>query len=575
MINKLRSYLLPVLIAGVLIAGGTAEGADVLRLEQQQEAYIGCEVALSLAGEAAEAEGAAYEWSFEGNAKPIYLRRGGLECRFTPTDTEPISATVSAIGAGGNLLGSASVSLKAREFAVDIIMIDPDPFMLWDASKKQDVPANGLIAGEPMRFRTVLNPEFKNEFQSHWSTDASTAVRDGENQSEVTVVRNEIGDAVISVVISTSTGTVLGRGEKSVNVPIARSLVDDSIRRKRAWGEWTEALGMWEAKNYDNAIQRAREATESDPETLEITEGLRMMDANFARVERSRKFSSDAEALRDEQKLTDALRSYRRAYAAWSMDEIKGRIKELETEIDALRVRRQQAEWVKDTAAAYDQENLFEDALKYYRETMTLMPDDAVAQRADRIEKRLSSIAQANALASEAQTLETNGRFLEATEKYRDSLKLEADADLENHVRDLEDTIRERRTRAAALRREGSDFQKKSQNSEALVRYKESQALWPDNELAGLISSLEKTVTASSAQVRTPEDFGIGTRADAMRLLQEGHALYKQGKYRDALEAYRKSYAISRDQRLSDWIARVETSLREYESVLQANVLIK
>ncbi|MDR3265465.1 MAG: hypothetical protein LBT15_05575, partial [Synergistaceae bacterium] len=243
---------------------------------------------------------------------------------------------------------------------------------------------------------------------------------------------------------------------------------------------------------------------------------------------------------------------------------------------DALRVRRQQAEWLKDTAAAYDQENLFEDALKYYKETMALAPDEAVAQRADRIEKRLASIARANALAGEGHALESGGHFLEAVEKYRDSLKLEADADLENHARDLEDTIRERRTRAAALRREGSDLQKRNQNAEALVRYKESQALWAENDLAALIASLEKTVTASSGEVvRTPEDFGIGTRADATRLLQEGHALYKQGKYRDALETYRKSYAISRDQRLSDWIARVETSLREYESVLQANLLIK
>ncbi|MDR1731252.1 MAG: tetratricopeptide repeat protein [Synergistaceae bacterium] len=565
------------LAAALLIAAPVStEGAEALRIEQQEEAYIGCEVVLSLKGDALGQEGVVYDWSFEGNAKPISLRKGGLECRFTPVDTEPVIAAVSASGPDGDSLGTANISVKAKEFNVEVVMIKPDPFLLWDVNKKQDVPAEGLIAGEPIRFTVALTPTFKDGIQCRWNTDASTAIREGGEKNEVTVVRNEIGDAVLSVVVSTASGTVLGHGEKSVNVPIARSRVDDSIRRRKAWGQWTEALDMWDAKNFDNAIVRAREAAENDPETLEISDGLRSMTANFNRVERSRKLSADAASLQNEHKPVEALKVMRRAYAAWPLEDIESNIRALEVEIDEARIRRQKAEWLKDTAAAYDQENLFEDALKYYRETMALVPDDGVAQRADRIEKRLASIAQANSLASEGEKLEAEGRLTEALEKYRDSLKLEAVSSVESHAQDLEEAIKERRTRAAALRREAADLQKKNQNAQALVRFKESQALWPDDALAKQIAALEKTVKSSSTQVvRAPEDFGIGTQADAMRLLQEGHALYKQGKYREALDSYRKSYAISRDPRLSDWISRVETSLREYESVLKANVLIK
>ncbi|MDR1874127.1 MAG: hypothetical protein LBQ90_03810 [Synergistaceae bacterium] len=574
--NAIFSTVLLVLLSGLTTPPPEAEAAADLRIEQQQEAYVGCEVILSLAGSLVEASDVTYEWAFEGSAKPISLRRGGLECRFTPTNTEPIRAAVSVLGADGRLLGSTDVSLKPREFDVEIVMIRPDPFMLWDVNKKQDVAADGLIAGEPIRFRANLTPRFPDEMRCRWTTDASTAVRDGGDQNEVTIVRNEIGDAVISVVVSSAKGTILGYGEKSVNVPIARSRVEDSIRRRQAWGQWVEALALWEGRNFDSAIQLAREAAGNDPETSEIMDGLKTMSANFSRVERARRLSDDAAALRKEQKPVDALKLYRRSWAAWPMPEIEARIGELETEIDAIRIRRQRAEWLKDTGAAYDQENLFENALTYYKETMALIPDEAVAQRAERIEKRLASMAQANSLIVEGRRLEANGQLLEAVEKYRESLKLETSTDIEAHARDLEGTIRERRSRAAALRREGNDLQKKNQNAGALVRYKESQALWPDSALAQQIASLEKTVTASVGQVvRAPEDFGIGTQADAARLLQEGHALYKQGKYRDALDTYRKSYAISRNQSLSDWIGRVESSLREYEAVLQANVLIK
>jgi tetratricopeptide (TPR) repeat protein len=553
-----------------------AEGADEFRIESMEEPYIGVEVMLSLSGKEVDVPGATYEWSFDGNVKPILLRRGGLECRFTPFDTNPIFASVNALDAAGNFLASADFSLTAKEFTVNILMIEPEPFMLWDADAKQDAAADGLIAGEPVQFGLELIPAYTNEVKCQWNTDAATAIRSGESAPQVTIIRNDIGDAEISVVVANTNGVVLGRGKKNVNVPIPRTRVDESIRRKNAWNHWIEALSQWDAKNFDEAMENAVSAAELDPETMEIAEGLKTMSGNYIRVERARKLVADAGILQGEQKLVEALKVYRRAYAAWTLTETETVIKSLESEIDKIRLQRQQAEWLRDTAAAYDQEGLFEDALKYYKETLALQPDEAVTQRADRIEKRLASIAQANALADEGRKLETEGQLLAAVEKYKESLKFEADTTLEVHTGELEETIKERRSRAAVLRREAADLQKKNNDAEALLRYKESQALWAEPDLENRIAELEKIVTEVPPQaVRSPEDFGIGTQADAARLLQEGHALYKQGNYREALEVYRKSYAVSKDQRLADWISRVETSLKEYEAVLQANVLIK
>ena len=556
--------------------GAPAEGADDFRIQLMEEPYIGCEVVLSLGGKEADIPGTTYEWSFDGSVKPILLRKGGLECRFTPFNTNPVFASVNALDSEGNFLASADLSLTAKEFTINIVMVEPEPLMLWDADAKQDVVADGLIAGEPIQFGLELIPAYVNEVKCQWNTDAATAIRDGENAPQVTIARNDIGDAEISVVVTNTNGVVLGRGNKNVNVPIPRARVDESIRRKNAWNQWVEALTQWDAKNFDEAMENATSAAELDPETLEIADGLKTMSSNYMRVERARKLIADAGILQGEQKLVEALKVYRRAYAAWTLSETETVIKSLESEVDKIRLQRQQAEWLRDTAAAYDQEGLFEDALKYYKETLALQPDEGVMQRADRIEKRLASIAQANAFADEGRKLEADGQLLEAVEKYKESLKLEGDTTLEVHTGELEETIKERRARAAALRREAADLQKKNNDAEALLRYKESQALWPEADLERRIAELEKTVTEVPQQaVRSPEDFGIGTQADAARLLQEGHALYKQGKYREALDVYRKSYAVSKDQRLADWISRVESSLKEYEAVLQANVLIK
>ena len=54
-----------------------------------------------------------------------------------------------------------------------------------------------------------------------------------------------------------------------------------------------------------------------------------------------------------------------------------------------------------------------------------------------------------------------------------------------------------------------------------------------------------------------------------------GNKLYGEKRYREALVQYRKSYAISQDQILSELIRKLEASLNEYEAIQAANKLIK
>jgi len=571
-----KVFLLGMIISVTPMFVLCAEGSFTLSVEQEATAFIGTEVTLSLDGDATRVRNASFEWMFEGSANRILLRNGGLESRFVPIDTNPITARVSAFGPDGGLLASAYITLRASEFAVDIVMIEPEPFMLWDANAKRDVAAEELIAGEPVQFEVRLVPDYDRPIFSAWNTDASTAILRGGSEQRVTIVRNDIGDAELYIVVRDADGLVLGRGAKNVNVPISRMRIEESNRRRTAWHRWLEAQSQWDAKNFDEAVATAEDAHSIDTETREIEQGLEIMRANHVRVERSRSFIAEAVSMHGEQNLTEALRLYRRAYAAWALAETEASIRLLESEIDQIRVRTQQAEWLRDTAVAYDQENRFTEALRYYRETLALIYDEAISQRAERIEMRLASVAQADALVAEGRELEAAGQFLAAVEKFRESLEFEADPAIEFHVRELEEVITARRTMAASLRTEATGLQGEGNYAEALLRFSESHGLWPDPEVAVLIASLEQAVPEGPrGEPRDPGSLGIGTRADAERLLLQGHTLYRDGRYREALEVYRQSYAIYNDARLADWISRVETSLNELDAVMRANDLIK
>jgi tetratricopeptide (TPR) repeat protein len=576
-IRKYRQYMERWIKTAVLaVSFFAASECAAFSVAPLGEAYIGCEVTLAVSGAETRTSGVAFEWSFKGNAQSILLRRSGLECRFVPYDTNPVTASVFAVDSSGKVVSSSDVTLTAKEFSVDIAWVETAPFMLWDASAKQDVAADGLIAGRPAQFKMELSPPYEKPFRARWDTDASTAVLDGADRPLITILRNDVGSAELSVVVTDANGLVLGRGRASVGVTVSRSKVEESERRKKAWMLWLEALERWELKDFDEAAKNARSAAETDPENPELADGAKAMLANYARVERARGFASDADIMRKDKKIVESLKTYRRSYAAWPTDAALKTIGELEEEVDKMRIMEQKLQWLRDTASSYDQENLFGDALGFYREILSFISDDAVAQRVERIENRLLSMRNAKTLIEEGRGLEAGDRVQDALNKYRESLKLESSAEIERHVKELEGVIRARRERAAALRREGAELQRKNDSARALLRYMESHALWPDADTEKRIASLSLVAEApASRDVRSSEDFGIGTRADAERLLRSGHELYTEGKYREALDLYRKSYAIFEDGRLKNWIERVEAPLREYETVQKANSLIR
>ena len=127
--NRLWKGPLCLFCAAILpVLCGAAWAADPSIL-YEKEAHVGEEVVLSVASIPSDAS---LEWAVSGNVNPILLRDGGRECAFTPVDTSPITVTANLRGRNGASLGSATQTIKPREFNVAISVVVDEPVELWN-----------------------------------------------------------------------------------------------------------------------------------------------------------------------------------------------------------------------------------------------------------------------------------------------------------------------------------------------------------------------------------------------------------------------------------------------------------
>ncbi|MBQ9419371.1 MAG: tetratricopeptide repeat protein, partial [Synergistaceae bacterium] len=320
----------------------------------------------------------------------------------------------------------------------------------------------------------------------------------------------------------------------------------------------------------------ANRAITLSPRDSEIADGLRAMNTNYARFTKAQKFREDAAKLEAEKKFDEALRNLRAAQVVWPLDDAQDEIKATEMKVNEQRLLQQSANWLRDTASAYDNENMYEEALEYYAKSLAVWSSDAVADRVDKIQKRLELIADADRYAAEGIALEREGKLQDALNHYTASVMSNPDATLRQHIEELQSVISRRERQSNALFREGQDFQRKNRLQEALTRYHESVKVWDNEGAQQRIQQLSRNRGLNPDEVlRGPEDFGIGTRAEAQKFVKEADELYAEGKLDEALELYRKALRIAQNPELQKWAAHIFDIVKERDSAEAANKQIK
>ena len=82
------------------------------------------------------------------------------------------------------------------------------------------------------------------------------------------------------------------------------------------------------------------------------------------------------------------------------------------------------------------------------------------------------------------------------------------------------------------------------------------------------------TRLAPDVEIRSAEDFGIGTKIDAQRISSAADELYAQGKIDEALKLYKKAQSISSSEEMKKWVTRLENVIKERNAVSAANKMI-
>ncbi|MCR5346370.1 MAG: hypothetical protein K6E38_01195 [Fretibacterium sp.] len=570
----LKKRLKVLLCAVLLLVLGCSPSCSAPKFLHEREPHVGEEFSLSPDPDSLPSD-AIIEWAVSGNVQPILLREGGFECAFTPVDTSPIqvSATVRDRTSGASL-GTISRTVVPSEFDVDLSVV-PEPVLIWDSIERKDVEAGALPVGRPVRIRAKLRPAFEGKHSFVWTVDAATAVL-SQDAHDLLIQRSETGESELSVKAFTPAGVFMGKGKIVISVALSRFILKESERSRQAWQDWQQAQTLWEEKKHTEAVELAKNAQDAAPRDSEITGGARNMMSIYARCLRGEELRRQAKEQRARKLYDEALKSYRRAQVVWPMAEGEQEIREAEKEADADRILRQKAQWLRDTASAYDQEGLYDEALDYYTQSLKLVSSDAVENRVERIQNRMALIADADKYAAEGSALEREGRLQEALNHYSASLMSNQDAALSQHMNELQSVVSRRQKLASRLYSDGMKLERRGKHAEALQKFLESLSMWETSEAQNRVEELKKTVPASPDPVNGPEDVGLGTRADATRLVRQGDTLYLQRRLDEAVSLYRKALAMSPgDDSLRSWIEDIEVILRDQKATKSANDLFR
>jgi len=545
------------------------------------EAHVGEQVVLSVETSQIPA-GGSVEWSVSPTTGKtpdrISLRAGGLECAFMPLDTEPIKVIASFLDRSGNVVSSSETLIDPKEFQINIAVVVDKPLTLWDAEKRSNnvLSPESLLANSPVKITATLEPSFKGGTPTFkWTADAATAILEDKG-SEISIKRGSVGESELSVVAFNSSGIKLGSGSGTVNINVPVSTFEESSNEREAWQNWQKAQELWENKNYSEAVGLATLAVSLAPRDSEISDGLRAMNINYSKFSKAQKLREDSEKLDSEGKFDDALKNLRAAQVLWPLDDAEEKIKAEEDKVNDQRLRQQTANWLRDTASAYDNESMYEEAVEYYEKSLAVMSSDAVAERVEKIKNRLELIADADRYANEGNTLEREGKLQEAHDHYVASVMSNPDPTLRQHIEELQSVISRRERQSNALYREGQELQRRNKLQEALTRYHESVRLWDNDNARQRIQLLSRNRgLAPDENLRGPEDFGIGTKADAQKIIKAADGLLEEGKPAEALELYRKALRISPNPDLQKWAARLFDVVKENTAVEAANKQIK
>jgi tetratricopeptide (TPR) repeat protein len=221
--------------------------------------------------------------------------------------------------------------------------------------------------------------------------------------------------------------------------------------------------------------------------------------------------------------------------------------------VQDLEARRARAEGLRTEGANLQQRHLLKEALAKYQESLAQWPDQKLKEQALILEGEIKKAGDrkqiADRLWQEGTVLLNQGKPAEGLAKFKESLQQTQEPERVRYVQDLE----ARRAKAQGLRDEGAKFQQQNLLKEAAVHYNESLQYWPDPALKTHVTTLEAKIN----QTQELEN----KKARAKQLRDTAYAFQQQNRTSEAIAKYKESLAVWPDPQLTDYVKQLEAKL--------------
>jgi tetratricopeptide (TPR) repeat protein len=410
-----------------------------------------------------------FRWLVEPGAQMTRTMGEEVANHITATSPGDLSIWVEARNRHGDVLGTSqkhTVRVTAPEFSLKT----PESIAENDEDVVEVLLPEG-IDGSMLRYE--------------WKSSSSATFPQGRESRSVTIGPRKDADSIEVAVRVThrDSGTTLAELERAIPVTPSE---DTGKADKTAEAEeiWTEAAELQQAEKYEDALDK-------------YEEGLKI---------------KDDKAVRDH-------------------------VKKLEEFIEkkkAVEDRKNRAEAIWTEAAELQQSEKYEKALEKYKEGLAIQDDEGVREHVKKLEKYIEDLrkkqadeekkasekARAEKIWAEAAELQKAEKYREALGKYYEGLRIHDSQAIRDHIKKLEQFIREYEARQAEAKKEheeadakaeaeriwneAAELQNAKKYEQALEKYKEGLKLHENAAVRDHVKKLEDYIAGLKKDEKAP-----------------------------------------------------------------------
>jgi len=323
-----------------------------------------------------------------------------------------------------------------------------------------------------------------------------------------------------------------------------------------------EAYRLLLQDDIPGALAKYRESLKAYP-NAEVAEHVTKLELQIretqSRGERAKTLAAGAAELAKKGQIEQAIAKYRKSIEIDPNEAAQKALLDLHRKLAEQQANRAKAADLREKAHLLLLDDQPEAAIKKYKESLQLFPDSEVKKHVKMLEEHLvlarSSALQAKQLADEATQLATEGKLTEAIGKLEESLKISPSEEAQNMLWNLQGKMTGRETvraKAGKLREEAYLLLLDNKLEQAIAKYRESLKLWPDNDLASHVETLQERLNNRKERW-----------SKARQLEKEARALENSGDLAGAIIKYHESLKAWTNRDLQHHVIELETKARQ------------